>query len=323
MKKFILKSIKLLLVAITTLVFCIGVLYVIDREKFYYNYRCWQRAAKLSSCFRPGHFDFVVDLNGVRYEGNTGNFIDTHIFFYGAYEKSILFFLRDTMASAYGSQGIFLDIGANTGQHSLFMSRHATQIHAFEPWEPVVKRFRSAVEKNGLKNIVIHPFGLGSENSRKPFYKPPESNLVTGSFVENFQEHNSYEGELEIQIGDDALKKNGVKSVALVKMDIEGYEKLALMGLRKTLSEHRPIVEFELTIDPKNAVSIKSKTELTDLFPANYEFLVISRMRDPSTGLYFLQPIAEIVRFDVPEQHDVVAFPTEKKDKLPLKGPRI
>ena len=245
------KAPKLSLAALLTLVFCLTSLYIVDRERFYWNYRCWQQAVTLSSCFRGGEFDFVADRNGARYEGKTGNFIDNHVFFFGAYEKPILYFLRDTMKSAYSNQGIFLDIGANTGQHSLFMSRYAKEIHAFEPWEPVIKRFRHMVEHNHIKNIVIHPFGLGDENSKEPFFRPPDINLGMGSFVEGFQENNSYEGELEIRIGDEALQKAGVMSVSLIKMDIEGYEKPALKGLRRTLQRHRPIVEFELSVDPR------------------------------------------------------------------------
>lgn len=78
--------------------------------------------------------------------------------------------------------------------------------------------------------------------------------------------------------------KAGVSSVALIKIDIEGYEKPALKGLHRALQTHRPVVEFELTIDPKNVVSIKSKDELVSLFPEGYEFLVFSDKNDPSSG---------------------------------------
>lgn len=220
-KEVHLKALKLSLATFLAFVVCVVTFYISDRDRFFWNYRCWRQAVALSSCVRGGHFDFEADLNGARYQGNTGNFIDSHVFFYGAYEKPILYFLRDTMKSAYSNQGTFLDIGANTGQHSLFMSRYAKEIHAFEPWEPVIKRFRHMVENNHLKNIVIHPFGLGEQNSKKPFFKPPDNNPATGSFVEGFKEDNIYGGELEIRIGDDALEKAGVTSVALIKMDIE------------------------------------------------------------------------------------------------------
>jgi FkbM family methyltransferase len=317
-----LKAFKLSLAALTTLVFCLASLYLIDQERFYYNYRCWQRAITPSSCFGSGHFDFEVDLNGARYQGNSGNFIDTNILYYGAYEKPILFFLRDVMTSAYSNQGVFLDIGANMGQYSLFMSRQSKEVHAFEPWEPVIRRFRRMVEVNQIRNIIIHAFGLGDENSKKPFYKPSENNLVTGSFVEGFKEDNSYEGELEIQIGDDALKKAGVRSVALIKMDIEGYEKPALKGLRRTLDAHRPIVVFELSVDPKKPLSIKGTDELASLFPQGYEFLVFSDkyIKTASTGAYYLKPAVQELRYDTAQPYDVVAYPKEKKKNILLKG---
>jgi FkbM family methyltransferase len=94
------------------------------------------------------------------------------------------------MRSVYSSQGTFIDIGANTGQYSLIISRYAKEVHAFEPWEPVLKRFRRMVERNGIKNIIIHGYGLGSDNSKKRFFKPAETNLGTGSFAEGFKSEN-------------------------------------------------------------------------------------------------------------------------------------
>jgi FkbM family methyltransferase len=317
-----LKAAKLLIAAFLTFIACGAIFYVTDRDRFYWNYRCWQHAVTLSSCFDGNDFDFEVDLNGARYQGNTANVVDRHIFFYGSFDKPILFFLRDTMRSVYSNQGVFLDIGANTGQHSLFMSKYAKEIHAFEPWEPVIKRFQRMVEINQIKNIVIHPFGLGDESSKQPFFKPPDDNLGTGSFVAGFKENNSYDGELEIQRGDEALEKARVKSVALIKMDIEGYEKPALKGLRRTLRLHRPIVNLEISVDPKSAVSIKSKEELISLFPEKYEFLVFSENGDLMTGAYSLEPSSRLLRFDTKQQFDVVAYPIESKNSIPTKGPQ-
>ncbi len=179
------------------------------------------------------------------------------------------------------------------------------------------------VEKNRITNIIIHPYGLGDENSQKAFFKPTGSNLGTGSFVEGFQSANSLEGKLEIKKGDDAFAKEHIASVSVIKMDIEGYEKPALQGLRQTLRKHRPIMVFEVSTNPKNSVSIKSKEELVGLFPENYEFLVISERSDPLSGAYILEPIDGIIRFDQTEQHDLVAYPVERKSSIPLHGPKL
>lgn len=261
------KAIKLSAAAAVAAISILAYLYLFDFPQLSLMYRCWRNATSTSACFLGKIHDFTVEINGMRYEGTTGNYIDKSIFYYGAYEKPVLFFLRDIMTSAYSDQGVFLDIGANTGQHTLFMSRHAKEIHAFEPWEPVLKKLRRHIEINQLKNVVIHPFGLGNENTKQPFYGPPEANLGTGSFVKDFVAGNSPAGSLEIRVGDEVLEKAGVASVNLIKMDIEGYEKLALNGLERALRRHRPIVEFELSTDPKSPVSVKSYEELRSLFP--------------------------------------------------------
>lgn len=258
----------------------------------------------------------------MRVDGNMVNLVDRNIFYYGAFEKPNLFVLRDLMHATPGGPGTFIDIGANTGQHSLFMSAYAKQIHAFEPWEPVLRRFRHMVEINGIKNIMIHPYGLGDEKSQKPFFKPPDKNLGAGSFVDGFNRENAPAGVLEIEKGDDAFVKEKITSVAVIKMDIEGYEKLALLGLQRTLIKHRPSLLFELTTDPDSPVSIKEKSELQALFPEQYEFLVLSEKSDLLTGDYILEPLDGIVRFDRAAQHDLVAYPVERKNSVLLRGPK-
>ncbi|MGH8545676.1 MAG: hypothetical protein ACRD4B_09215 [Acidobacteriota bacterium] len=78
---------------------------------------------------------------------------------------------------------------------------------------------------------------------------------------------------------------------------------------------------FARSTDPKSAVSIKIKEELIALFPNEYEFLVF---RDnPShreSGMYVLEPMGELIHFDVAERHDIVAYPLEKKKYIALKG---
>lgn len=310
------KVFRLTLAAFFTAVACFSYFYFFEYDRLYATYRCWQQAPSVSACYRDEGFDFNADLFGMRYEGNTANYVDRHIFDFGAFEKPILFILRDIMTSAYSNQGIFLDVGANTGQHSLFMSRYASEVHAFEPYEPVLKRFRRLVHINHIANIIIHPVGLGNENSKEAFYKPPDANSGTGSFVEGFKSDNTYLGELEIQVGDEALAKNGVRSVALMKIDIEGYEKLALQGLAHTLRRNRPLVVFELTTNPASPVSIKSTEELEGLFPANYDFLVIDDVGNLSTGKYRFITIEQGLHFDKLAQKDVLAYPEEKRQHI-------
>jgi FkbM family methyltransferase len=316
---------RLAIAGVLTAVASLGYLYVTDPGRLRQIYLCVTQAKSIPACYRGGNIDFVANIDGILYEGNLGNSIDNDIFYHGAYEKHILYFLRDVMRVAYANQGTFLDVGANTGLYSLFVSRYVSAVHAFEPWQPVLARFRRMVDLNYIKNIVIHPVGLGDENARKSFYQPPPENLGTGSFVKEFTDKNSYAGEYEIRIGDDVLEKEGVKSAVVIKMDIEGYEKLALNGLRRTLWRDRPVVHVELTIDPRSPLSIKSLNELRALFPENYAFLFFTGESDDKAGRYSLAPFEAFegtVRFDHQSQVDIVAYPIERRDQIPLRGPK-
>ena len=138
-------------------------------------------------------------------------------------------------------------------------------------------------------------------------------------------ENKLYVGNLPYTATEDDLQTHfsqagSVTSVALIKMDIEGYEKLALKGLERTLRRHRPIVEFELSADPKSPVSVKGYEELLSLFPENYEFLTFAKHSNPMTGAYVLEPVAGVLRFDRVEQHDIVAYPIEMKKFIARRG---
>ena len=66
--------------------------------------------------------------------------------------------MRD-ISRAFGG-GVFVDVGANTGLHSLYMSKHASTVHAFEPYEPVLARLRAAIARNEIGNIYCPPTSI-------------------------------------------------------------------------------------------------------------------------------------------------------------------
>jgi FkbM family methyltransferase len=268
-----------------------------------------------ATLFKP--IDFTVDFYGMKYSGSSENLIDHAILSHGAWEKYILYFLRDTMKSMRPTGGIFLDVGANTGQHSLFMSQYAERVHAIEPYAPVLKRFQDMIAANGIDNISVHPVGLGDAKGASTFYEPLESNQGTGSFVEGLQPRSEAATELEIVTGDSLFAGPPAIQIDLVKMDIEGYEKPALRGLQETLAASRPIVVMEITIDPGLEVAFHSERELRAAFPADYEFYYFDKLlRDERSGQYVL----ETFRFDMQtkRKEDLVAVPTERKSHVRL-----
>jgi FkbM family methyltransferase len=310
------KSLRLTLTAILTLATCTFYFFLFEPQQLYQAYRCLSSARPWYGCYLGGNFDFKTDLFGIIYEGNVKDEIDRAVLKYGAYEKPLLYLLKDL-----SNRGVFLDIGANTGHHSLFMSRYASEIHAFEPYAPVIERFNRAIEVNQIRNITIHPVGFGAKNETIPFYSPPETNHGSGSFLGDWKRDNTYYQKLKIVVGDELIGNLNLHSIDLIKMDIEGYEKPALKGLRATLARYRPILVFELSIDPNNPALFKSSEEIRLAFPDGYEFFAFEDA-DLFTGAYKILIMDQLVRFDVAWQYNIIAYPAERKAHIPLSGPQ-
>jgi FkbM family methyltransferase len=270
--------------------------------------------------FVERNIEFRTDFYGLRYHGVSNNLIDAHILYYGAYEKPVLYWLRDTARALGEDDIVFLDIGANTGQHSLFMSKIVRFVHSFEPYPPVLVRLRAAIEENALDNVAVHPVGLGAANEILEFFEPPASNPGTGSFVRPLNDRTAAVSQLQIVVGDEYLAAQDVERVDLVKIDVEGYEKNVLAGLKETLGRDRPIVILEVTRELGAEVLFQSQGEIRSAFPPDYEFSTLSYpgLEDLSTGSYETLPFTVTSpSFIFNGQSMVIAYPVEKSDAVP------
>ena len=270
-------------------------------------------------------YPFSTDFFGLQYNGNLQNNIDFSVFYYGAFEKPLLFFMQDCLAVINHPPAVFCDIGANIGQHSLFMSRIADQVHAFEPFEPVRKKLQQHIEVNKLHNLRVHPVGLSDANQSLPFFAPTGRNQGIGSFDSSTTEKgNRNIGELSLVKGDSYFEENAISDIDLIKIDVEGFEKAALQGLQQTLTRNRPVVVCELTYGKD--ISIQSAEELFSLFPSDYSFFTFDiRKADGSKarrleGKARLSGDYALVEFQFAlnnGQDNIVACPRESLERLP------
>jgi FkbM family methyltransferase len=266
--------------------------------------------------------EFEIDFFGLRYSGNIVNEIDANVYFYGAFEKPMLYFLRDFLALRPGA---FVDVGANVGNHSLFMSLHATVVHCFEPFPPVLERLTNQVQINRLDNVYIHGVALGEKPGKVPFYPPPDKSLGGGSFVETIAEkHGKRPGiDLEVARGDDYFTANGIKDFSAIKVDVEGFEIPVLVGLKQTLARVRPLVIVEVTHSASEDVRVT--TDIGKFLPNDYTLLRFENRGDrwfrqqshsaKNSGHYRLYSLAKKVRT---KRVNVVACPLEILDQLSM-----
>ncbi|MDB4414887.1 FkbM family methyltransferase [bacterium] len=246
-------------------------------------------------------YEFDIPFYGNRYKGNLDSYIDYMVFFYGAYDKPALELLKKIADNIEAP--IFFDIGANIGQHSLFMSSYCKEVHAFEPFIEVRKLILEKQEINNIRNLKIHDFGLGEVNETRNFFAPSTENKGTGSFIEDYNESNQNIGSLKIVKGDDFVFENlNPSKIDLMKIDVEGFERNVLLGLKKTLDHFRPILFVEYSAATMN--SFIDSTELQGMLPDNY---IIKKFKSNNVDF------SKLIDFDpLISGGDIVILPNEK-----------
>lgn len=143
-----------------------------------------------------------------------------------------------------------IDIGANIGSHTLQYSKYiddGCKVYSFEPQTFLFKNLLSkTVADNELKNVELFNCALGHKNidgsMNKLCDKGRELNYNINSET-NFGGLNLGKGGEKISIK--TLDSFNFDNIGFIKIDVEGAEKLVILGAIQTLKRNRPIVLYE------------------------------------------------------------------------------
>lgn len=163
-------------------------------------------------------------------------FVDLMIFKNGIYEKDII----DDMYNELDKGKIMLDIGSNIGQHSLILSSYCKEIYAFEPIPKVYQQFNRSIAKNNIKNIKTFNLGISNRKETKEF-NFIEDHAGASSFIDRANEHTN-----KITVKTDTLENTiGEIHFDLMKIDVEGYEAVVILGNKEIILKNRPVIFLE------------------------------------------------------------------------------
>lgn len=179
-----------------------------------------------------------------------GDDIGDHVIAHGWYEDLLLRAIFDHFLAADADafrSGAVLDVGANIGNHSLWLARRFAKVYAFEPNPVCIKLFEANMLMNKVDNVRLFPLGLGNSAAPMTFHANLEGNLGRSGVTQNLAATASRSFPVEMDRGDRILAREvpAPLPVLLVKLDIEGHEIQALAGLQDTLRQHQPLVLFE------------------------------------------------------------------------------
>jgi FkbM family methyltransferase len=145
-----------------------------------------------------------------------------------------------------------IDLGANIGTHSIIYSNYTNGIvYSFEPQKVVFDILNKNVELNNCKNIITYNFGGSNIDSKFYMNACYENKDNQGAFRidKSLDETNGLQIECRI------IDNLNIENVGYIKIDVEGHEYEALMGLKNLLIRDHPslMVEIHQSTPTKNS----------------------------------------------------------------------
>lgn len=160
----------------------------------------------------------------------------------------------ELIKSVFPLGGVFVDIGANVGNHSLFVAGFLSPslVVPFEPNTEANRLLRANVALNDFHRVFdLSQLGVGLSDMDAEGFAMQERtrNLGAAKMLEG-------QGDIPVRRGDDMLRD---LSPDFIKIDVEGMELGVLRGLTETLNRARPWMLVE--VDDENASDFHDWTE--------------------------------------------------------------
>jgi len=203
---------------------------------------------------------------------------------------------------------ICFDIGANIGYYTLLESKivgDSGKIIAIEPSPVNFKQLQKNIQNENANNVELYQMAGGDKNGTLKFLLDPHSNLSRIISKEESEKISGNIIDVPVKKLDSFLDELSIKSLDLIRMDVEGYEFNILEGMKNSIKKFKPMIQME--VHTRILGNEKTQKLLEWLLEENYEVIYyITRQLDcPSVG-----DMDDVKHFSI---HELINLLSEKQ----------
>jgi FkbM family methyltransferase len=158
-----------------------------------------------------------------------------HIAKYGTYEPLLTQWMSVYLAMS--ARGIFVDVGANLGWHSLHAAQYEAvdTVVAFEPDPFNAWLLDRNLSLNGIDKVVVSTCAVGARRGSVRLHRYKSSNCGRHSILADYGFGSRTVPITDLDSALDALELAD-RRVLILKIDVEGYEPAVIAGAKRTLA---------------------------------------------------------------------------------------
>ncbi|WP_146348266.1 FkbM family methyltransferase [Falsiphaeobacter marinintestinus] len=158
-----------------------------------------------------------------------------------------------------------IDVGANIGNFAMYAVHcvgSTGHVIAFEPQPDCCRKIDRHIAINDLSNVDLHNLALGAMPGSLELHVLGGGSIMATLAIDPEVDTNIRETiEVPVARGDDVLPQH-LSGDVLLKIDVEGFELFAMMGMSDTITRHKPAILLEV----EDRYLKRAGTSVRDLF---------------------------------------------------------
>jgi FkbM family methyltransferase len=189
----------------------------------------------------------VSRTDGMLMAGGTVGHLEREILLSGEWEP----FVTRIIERVLGPGDCAVDAGANIGCHTLTMSRcvgRTGRVLAIEPNPKVTGALRENLRLNGIENVEMATVAVSDAAGRAVVRAPAEADeLASNQGLSSLEALDTPAECTDVEVAtiDELVERTSMRPIALVKIDVQGFDAKVVRGMRGLLERDRPVVVLE------------------------------------------------------------------------------
>ncbi len=184
-------------------------------------------------------------------------------------------YLHDVFEQYIGCNSVVLEGGCHVGSHTMKLASLAGFVHAFEPLPSSYELLSKNIVENKFENICLHKYALSDCVSTSRYGWSADGNPGASGLDCNPMGLPDWckKPVDEIVVETTMIDELALEKLDFIKLDIEGYEPLAIKGGLKTISRCLPVITMEVWSDHSGGLDLNRPREVfPDLFEMGYRY---------------------------------------------------